>query len=176
LWEIPDVAMPVEKGLAGGQIAQQQIPHPVGGEPDFEPADLLLGVPVNLRSQCLGDQLRPQADTKNGLRAIDRLGDYPSFDIEEGQGIVDGHRSAEEDQSSRPIDGWHVSLGTVQIHVLKRDASSGEGGFNKSRTLKENVTKSENLHYLDAVATWKWLKLSAYFETPLKSASANLWR
>jgi hypothetical protein len=38
--------------------------------------------------------------------------------------------------------GWHVSAGAVQIHVLKRDPSTGEGGFNKSRTLKGNVTKS----------------------------------
>ena len=49
-------------------------------------------------------------------------------------------------------------------------------GLDQSQAFEGYVTESQYEHRRQLAANWKWLRLSAYLETPRKSDSASFWR
>ena len=59
------------------------------------------------------------------------------------------------------------------LHGYEACESAVAGAFERDVAESEDVALT---HYFCACANWKWLRLSAYLETPRKRASASLCR
>ncbi len=63
----------------------------------------------------------------------------------------------------------HERQVVVEIGIIDLDGIGLQGGTNEADIFEGDVTEDQDAHYWAGVpvwATWKWLRLSAYFEMP----------